>query len=102
MRASIADMEAAAQLLGHANIRSVAERKLSQLNAAPSLNFMKAPPGNDLKAYDGAWFTVLKRGAPYDTAQRARNSSSVARPHLHAGPLLIHQVEQRGWLSQRY
>jgi proteic killer suppression protein len=37
------------------NIRSVAERKLAQLDAAPSLSFMKAPPGNDLKEYDGAW-----------------------------------------------
>ena len=38
-----------------ANIKSVAERKLAQLNAAPSLGFMRAPPGNDLKQYDGAW-----------------------------------------------
>ena len=38
-----------------ANIKRVAERKLAQLDAAPSLNFMKAPPGNDLKEYDGAW-----------------------------------------------
>lgn len=38
-----------------ANIVRVAERKLAQLDAAPSLNFMKAPPGNDLKEYDGAW-----------------------------------------------
>ena len=38
-----------------ANIKNVAERKLAQLDAAPSLNFMKAPPGNDLKEYDGAW-----------------------------------------------
>ena len=38
-----------------ANIKKVAERKLVQLDAAPSLNFMKAPPGNDLKEYDGAW-----------------------------------------------
>lgn len=38
-----------------ANIKKVAERKLAQLDAAPSLAFMKAPPGNDLKEYDGAW-----------------------------------------------
>lgn len=38
-----------------ANIKHTAERKLSQLDAAPSLNFMRAPPGNDLKEYDGAW-----------------------------------------------
>ncbi len=38
-----------------ANIKKVAERKLAQLDAAPSINFMKAPPGNDLKEYDGAW-----------------------------------------------
>ena len=37
------------------NIRRVAERKLVQLDAAPSVNFMKAPPGNDLMEYDGAW-----------------------------------------------
>ncbi len=28
---------------------------MAQLDAAPSLSFMKAPPGNDLKEYDGAW-----------------------------------------------
>jgi proteic killer suppression protein len=28
---------------------------LAQLDSAPSVNFMKAPPGNDLKEYDGAW-----------------------------------------------
>ncbi len=38
-----------------ANIKKVAERKLAQLDAAPSLMFMKAPPGNDLKEYGGAW-----------------------------------------------
>jgi len=38
-----------------ANIKKVAERKLAQLDAAPSVLFMKAPPGNDLKEYDGAW-----------------------------------------------
>lgn len=58
------------------NIRSVAERKLAQLDAAPSVNFMKAPPGNDLKEYDGAfhvrindqWRLTFKWGVngPYD------------------------------------
>ena len=38
-----------------ANIRDVAIRKLTQLDAAPSVGFMKMPPGNDLKFYDGAW-----------------------------------------------
>ena len=38
-----------------ANIKKVAERKLVKLDAAPSLSFMKAPPGNDLKEYGGAW-----------------------------------------------
>ena len=38
-----------------ANIKTVAERKLVQLDAAPSIEFMRAPPGNDLKEYDGAW-----------------------------------------------
>ena len=38
-----------------AKITKVAERKLAQLDAAPSLMFMKATPGNDLKEYDGAW-----------------------------------------------
>lgn len=37
------------------NIKNVAERKLAQLDAAPSVNFMKAPPGNDLKEYKGTW-----------------------------------------------
>lgn len=59
-----------------ANIKKVAERKLVQLDAAPTLNFMKAPPGNDLKEYDGAWHVrindqwrlTFKWGAsgPYD------------------------------------
>ena len=38
-----------------ANIKKVAERKLAQLDSAPSLAFMRAPPGNDLKEYGGAW-----------------------------------------------
>ena len=38
-----------------ANIKTVAERKLAQLDAAPSVKFMKAPPGNDLKEYGCAW-----------------------------------------------
>ena len=38
-----------------ANMKKVAERKLAQLDAAPSLNFMKTPPGNDLKDYGGSW-----------------------------------------------
>ena len=42
------------------NIKSVAERKLAQLDAAPSVNFMKAPPGNDLNEYDGAWHARIK------------------------------------------
>ncbi len=59
-----------------ANIKKVAERKLAQLDAAPSVNFMKSPPGNDLKEYDGAWHVrindqwrlIFKWGAsgPYD------------------------------------
>ena len=38
-----------------ARIKKVAERKLTQLDAAASLSFMLSPPGNDLKAYAGAW-----------------------------------------------
>ena len=38
-----------------ANIKKVAERKLTQLDAAPAIEFMRAPPGNDLKWYDDAW-----------------------------------------------
>ena len=37
------------------NVKRVAERKLVQLDAAPSINFMRAPPGNDLKEHAGAW-----------------------------------------------
>jgi toxin HigB-1 len=58
------------------NIKKVAERKLAQLDAAPSIDFMKAPLGNDLKEYDGAWHVrinsqwrlTFKWGAagPYD------------------------------------
>lgn len=59
-----------------ANIRTAAERKLVQLDAAPSVNFMRSPPGNDLKEYDRAWHVrindqwrlTFKWGAsgPYD------------------------------------
>lgn len=42
------------------NIKSVAERKLAQLEAASSVSFMKAPPGNDPKEYDGAWHLRIK------------------------------------------
>jgi proteic killer suppression protein len=38
-----------------ANIAKVATRKLAQLDAATRIEDMKAPPGNDLKEYDGAW-----------------------------------------------
>ena len=37
------------------NIKKVAERKLTQLEAAPTVEFMRAPPGNDWKWYDDAW-----------------------------------------------
>jgi toxin HigB-1 len=36
-----------------AGIESVARRKLDQLNAAASLGFLSAPPGNRLKALKG-------------------------------------------------
>jgi proteic killer suppression protein len=35
------------------NIRSVAERKLSQLAAACTLEFLRSPPGNRLEALTG-------------------------------------------------
>lgn len=44
-----------------ASIAGVATRKLSQLDAAPSINFMKSPPGNDLKEYDGAWHVRINQ-----------------------------------------
>lgn len=37
------------------NVRAAAERKLAQLDAAPAIDFMRSPPGNDLKWYSGAW-----------------------------------------------
>ncbi len=36
-----------------ANIRSVAERKLTQLHAAATLDSLRAPPGNRLEALSG-------------------------------------------------
>lgn len=36
-----------------ANIANVATRKLAQLNAAETLDFMRAPPGNRLEALAG-------------------------------------------------
>ncbi len=38
-----------------------ATRKLTQLDAAPTLNFMRLPPGNDLKEYDGAWHVRINQ-----------------------------------------
>jgi proteic killer suppression protein len=35
------------------NIQSVAERKLAQLDAALTLDFLRAPPGNRLEALKG-------------------------------------------------
>ena len=35
------------------NIEAVARRKLDQLNAAATLDFMRAPPGNRLEALKG-------------------------------------------------
>ena len=44
-----------------ANIATAAARKLTQLDAAPTLNFMRLPPGNDLKEYDGAWHVRINQ-----------------------------------------
>ena len=44
-----------------ANIRDVAIRKLTQLEAASTLNFMKMPPGNDMKFYDDAWHVRINQ-----------------------------------------
>ena len=37
------------------NVKTTAERRLAQLDAAPALDFMRLPPGNVMKWYDGAW-----------------------------------------------
>lgn len=43
----------------------MAERELARLYAAPSsVGFMKAPPGSDLKAYDGAWHVRINEQRP--------------------------------------
>ena len=36
------------------NIEAVARRKLDQLNAAATLDFLRAPPGNRLEALKGS------------------------------------------------
>ena len=36
-----------------ANIKTVAERKLQQLDSAATLDFLRAPPGNRLEALSG-------------------------------------------------
>lgn len=36
-----------------ANVQQVAERKLAQLNAAQTLDFLRSPPGNRLEALSG-------------------------------------------------
>ena len=44
-----------------ATIAAAAMRKLTQLDSAPTTNFMKLPPGNDLKFYDDAWHVRINR-----------------------------------------
>jgi proteic killer suppression protein len=44
-----------------ANIRDVAIRKLTMLDAAPTLGFMRMPPGNDLKQYNDAWHVRINQ-----------------------------------------
>lgn len=44
-----------------ANIRDVAIRKLTMLDAAPTLGFMRMSPGNDLKQYDDAWHVKVNQ-----------------------------------------
>jgi len=44
-----------------ATIAAAAVRKLTQLDNASTINFMKLPPGNDLKFYDGAWHVRINR-----------------------------------------
>ena len=44
-----------------AAIAAAAIRKLTQLDSAPTTNFMKLPPGNDLKFYDDAWHVRINR-----------------------------------------
>jgi len=41
------------------NTKKVAERNLAQLDAAPNWPFMKAPPVNDLKEYQGSWHVCI-------------------------------------------
>jgi len=44
-----------------ANIKDVAVRKLTQLDAATTLGFMRMPPGNDLKFYQDAWHVRINQ-----------------------------------------
>lgn len=44
-----------------AAIATAATRKLTQLDSAPTTNFMKLPPGNDLKFYEDAWHVRINR-----------------------------------------
>ena len=44
-----------------ASIRDVAIRKLTMLDAAPTLGFIRMPPGNDLKQYDDAWHVRINQ-----------------------------------------
>lgn len=44
-----------------AAIAAAAMRKLTQLDSAPTINFMKLPPGNDLKFYNEAWYVRINR-----------------------------------------
>ena len=58
-----------------ANIEKIAMRKLQQLHAATSLDFLRIPPGNELEALKGDWagqhgitvYTTLRLAAFFGT-----------------------------------
>lgn len=41
--------------MGLVLFREIAILRIAQADVAPSLNFVKVLPGNDLTEYDGAW-----------------------------------------------
>jgi len=87
------------------NIKSVAERKLAQLDAAPSVSFMKAPPGNDLKEYDGAWHVRINdQWRLPSSGMRAAPTTCLSKTHTDPGPTGIEILNSNGvhHVQERY
>jgi toxin HigB-1 len=64
-------------------IKSEAARKLAPLDAAPSVSFMKAPPGNDLVEQDDDWHVRIDDPwrLPFEWGESSPHAGPIEDPH---------------------